>query len=180
MKNNKLKESLFESGILEEGSEKILAFKRIHRANYLKDYNKDYKQKTKRKALVFTNEEFDYLSEEAKRYDMKLSSFLKKIIFAYLSQSFVPLEKERLSALESLLRAVNNRIGNTLQFIELSGEFSQQNLEELKGAIRQVEYFVSESINNPPDLHKWLISHTNRDPLFLQNLLRTIAESINT
>jgi len=52
MKNNKLKESLFQSGVLEEGSEKILAFKKLHRKEYLKDFNKAYKQKTKRSSSL--------------------------------------------------------------------------------------------------------------------------------
>ena len=116
MKKHNLQHKLFESGLIEQGnSAKIEAFKKAYRADYAKTYNKEFDSKTKRKTLIFTPDEFAYLEAQAKANEMKLSPFLKALIFAYLNSTFISAEPQKLTEIETLLREINRRFGESIQ-----------------------------------------------------------------
>lgn len=179
MKNN-LQHKLFESGLIEEGdSAKINAFKKAYRADYAKTYNKDFQGKMKRKTLIFTPDEFEYLEAQAEQYQMKLSPFLKSLIFAYLNASFISTERETLTEIEALLREINRRIGESIQYIHLSETITVNDIQSLKMDIAELEKALSKSLQNPPRLEEWLKNHIEQDELFLPKLLRAIAYYLN-
>ena len=179
MKKNNLKQSLFDNGLIEEGnSDKIKAFKKAYRADYKQTYNKEYREKTVRKTLIFNEEEFSYLSEQAKKHQLKLSPFLKAVIFAYLDSSFVFPEKQTLSNIEQLLREINNRVAQSIQYIHLSRDIKIEDIQNLKQQISQVEFFVSNSLKNPPRLEIWISQQMKNDELFIPKLLQNIAKFI--
>ena len=146
MKKNHLQNQLFEQGLIEEGnSTKINAFKKAYRSSYAKKYNQNFRERTIRKTLIFTPEEFEYLQEQATLYQMKLSPFLKSLIFAYLKASFIHPEKEKLTEIELLLREINQRVAESIQYIHLSQEIKIKDIEALKMAIAGLEKSMSKT-----------------------------------
>ncbi len=180
MKNN-LQKELFKKGLIEEGdSAKINAFKKAYRADYAKDYNKEFNAKTVRKTLIFSPDEFKYLEEQSKIYKVKLSPFLKSLIFAYLNSSFIFPEKETLTEIENILREINRRIAESIQYIHLSQEIKTSDIESLKMAITELEKSVLATLKNPPRLEEWLKQQTEKDDLFLPQLLEKIAKFLTS
>jgi len=181
MKKNNLQNKLFDSGLIETGdSEKINAFKKAYRQDYAKQYNKDFNVKTKRKTLILTMEEFEYLEEQAKIYKMKLSPFLKLLIFSYLNSSFIFPEKETLTEIEHLLREINRRIATSIQYIHLSNEIKMSDIQSIKMDISELEKSISKTLKNPPRLEEWLNIQIVKDELFLPKLLKAIANYLNS
>ncbi len=181
MKNN-LQKKLFESGLIEDGdSAKINAFKQAHRADYARDYNTSFNAKTIRKTLIFTPDEFEYLEEQAKAYNYtQLSPFLKLLIFSYLNSSFIHPEKEILSEIEHLLREINRRIAESIQYIHLSREIKTSDIEAIKMDIAELEKSISSTLKNPPRLIEWLKHQIEKDEMFLPKLLKSIAHYLTT
>ena len=180
MKTNNLQSKLFESGFIEQGeTTAINGFKKAYRAAYAKDYNKDYDGKTKRKTLIFTPEEFEYLEAQAKHYQTKLSPFLKSLIFAYLNASFISIEQETLTEIEAQLREMNRRVSESVQYIHLSETINVNDIQSLKMDIAELEKALSKSLQHPPRLETWLESQIQKDELFLPKLLKAIASFLN-
>lgn len=178
MKKN-LRNSLFESGILNRNAEQIDAFKKEHRKKYQQDYNKDLAKKLKRKAILFTEEEFNYLLDQAKLHsNMKLAPFLREVIFAYLSGSFISPNKDSISNIEFLLRNIQNKVSNYSQHL-FKSELTLEDIQGLKNQIKELDDFTRKALNNPPRLETWLESQIENDELFLQKLLTTIAHYIS-
>lgn len=173
---NKLQNELFERGLIEEGdSDKINAFKKAYRSDYIQNFNKAFNAKTVRKTLIFTPEEFEYLEEQAKTYKMKLSPFLKLLIFSYLNASFIHPEQEILTDIEQLLREINRRIAESIQYIHLSQEIKASDIEAIKMNIAELEKSISGTLNNPPRLEEWLRQQIAKNDLFVPKLLESIA-----
>ncbi len=181
MKNN-LQKKLFESGLIEDGdTAKINAFKKAYRADYARDYNKDFNSKTIRKTLIFTPEEFQYLEEQAKaNNNTQLSPFLKLLIFSYLRATFIHPESERLTEIENILREINRRIAESIQYIHLSKEIKASDIEAIKMDIAELEKSLSSTLNNPPRLIEWLKHQIEKDEMFLPKLLKSIATYLTT
>ena len=177
MKKNKLQNELFKLGLIEEGnSEKIENFKKAYRSDYTKEYNKDFNARTKRKTLIFSFEEMEYLQEQADRYSMKLSPFIKAILFAYLNSSFVYPDQNKLTDIEKMLREINSIIGESVQYIHLSQNIKIEDIQSIKMNISALEKSLSNTIHNPPRLEEWLKSQIENDDMFLPRLLEAIAK----
>lgn len=177
MKKTNLQKKLFDSGLIEEGdSDKIIAFKKQYRSEYSKAYNQEYREKTVRKTLIFNTTEFDYLEAQAKVHKMKLSPFLKTVIFSYLEATFVFLDQDKLSAIETNLREINARIAQSIQYIHLSNEVSLNDIESLKLAVFDLEKSIKTTLNKPPRLETWIEDHQEKNSLFISKLLEVIAQ----
>ena len=172
-----LQQKLFDSGLIEKGTIKeIRAFKKEHRSEYSKEYNQAYREKTIRKTLIFSVSEFDYLETQAKAYKMKLSPFLKAVIFGYLQETFVFIEKETLTDIEALLREINGRVSQSIQYVHLSNEISLKDIETIKLAIFELEKSITKTLHQPPSLATWIQNHQEKDALFISKLLESIAQ----
>lgn len=175
-KRNKLQKELFARGLVEEGNtDKINLFKKAYRAKYAKEYNKEFVAKNSRKTLIFTPEEMEYLQEQAKKYQMKLSPFLKATIFAYLNSTFIFPEKDLLTNIEITLREINNRIAESIQYIHFSKTLTIEDIQQIKLQISQIEKSLSDNLKTPPSLENWLDSQVKKDEMFLPKLLKIIA-----
>lgn len=178
MKNN-LQQKLFESGLIEQGdSDKIEAFKKAHKTDYDQNYNKEYKTKTKKVRLTFTDEEKEYLNDLAKMYDVPLATLLKSSIFAYHNDTYIHLDDAEFENIEHFHREMERRISSTVRFIHTSEEIKKADLEELKMNQNELRKFVIQALRNPPRLEKWLDNHIEKDELFLPKLLETIASHL--
>lgn len=177
MNKSNLQQKLFDSGLIEKGDiVAINAFKKKHQSEYTKEYNTAYREKTVRKTLIFTISEFEYLEAQAKISKLKLSPFLKAIIFAYLKKTFVFLEKETLSDIEVLLREMNGRIAESIQYVHLSNEVSLKDIEQIKQSIFELEKSITQTLHHPPSLDFWIQNHQVNDNLFVSKLLESIAK----
>jgi len=176
---NKLKDSLFASGLIEEGSpDKIKAFKKQYHKNYASAYMKQYEKKTKRKTLVLSLSEFSFLQEQADERGLKLSIFLKECIFAYLESSFVVPSGKTLSNIESLLREINQRVAESIQYVHMNERIELSDIEKIKKRIHQLEFFISNTLDNPIRLENWISDRAENDKNFLPKLHRAIANYI--
>ncbi len=180
MTKNKLQNELFSSGLIEAGnSAKINAFKRAYRADYNRIQNKEYKKKTHRKRLTFTDEENEYLNSLARTYDnMPLATLLKASIFAYHNGTYIHTDKEKLTKIEYSLRDMNRRIAESIQYIHLSREIRTSDIEAIKLDISELEKSISTTLKTPPRLEQWLDQMVVQDELFIPKLLRAVAEHL--
>ena len=175
MKNN-LRDSLFSSGLIEEGNpDKIAQFKKDYAKNYANSYQKKYDKENKRKTLIFSPKEFAFLQDKAQHYGLKLSPFLKSIIFAYLQSSFVFPDEKTLSSIEVLLREINQRVAESIQYVHMSKTLELSDIEQLKKRIQHLEFFISETLNNPPRLENWIESQVEKDDQFIAKLLQALS-----
>ncbi len=175
MSTSNLQDKLFASGLVEKGdAELIQKFKQQHRKVYEKQRDKGYALTKKRKTLIFSNEEFAYLETEAKKYDLKLSPFLKAAIFAYLEQTFVFPDQETICQIERNQQDLNNRIAQTIQYVHLSANVTYEDIDGVLKEIKKLEILLT-GLQNPLSLHQWLESQIKRDRTFISKLLRVIA-----
>lgn len=172
-----LQQKLFDSGLIEKGTIKeIAAFKKRHRTEYVKQYNSAFSTDKKQKLLVFTLDEFQQLETLSKQYKMKLSPFIKASIFAYHNNSYIPIDKHKISDIEALLREINGRISQSIQYVHLSNEISLKDLESIKQAIFELEKSIAQTLHQPPSLEVWLKNQQAKDEQFISTLLESIAQ----
>lgn len=177
MKKSNLQQELFDSGLIEEGNaEKIEAFKKKHRADYMKSYNQNFSKDKKQKLMVFTMEEFQELETLAKKYNMKLSPFIKASTFAYHQNQYIPIEEYKISEIESILREINSRIASSIQYIHLSEQIYIKDIENIKQSLFKLERNIAHILSNPPRLDTWIANNLQKDDLFLTKLLESIAQ----
>ncbi len=176
--NKNLRDSIFESGILEGNTDQLNEFKKEFRRAYKKQYNKKYtSSKTKKKALTFTPEEWEYLEEQSKKYNMRMATFLKSLIFAYLSSTFIHQDEESISNIEYLLRQIQNKLSGIAPHL-FTTESGLMELQELKNQIRVLDDFVREALI-PKRLDVFIDSNLSKDSMFLQKLLSAVAKHIS-
>ncbi|MFC2110423.1 hypothetical protein ACFLSU_07635 [Bacteroidota bacterium] len=177
MKKTNLQQKLFDNGLIEEGDiDKIDNFKKQYRSEYSKAYNQEYREKTIRKTLLFNTSEFDYLEAQAKVHKMKLSPFLKAVIFSYLESTFIFIGKDKLSTIETILREINGRIAQSIQYVHLSNEVSLRDIEALKVAVFDLEKSIKTTLNSPPKIETWIEDNHEKNGLFVSKLLESIAQ----
>lgn len=176
--NSNLRNSLFESGILDNGSsDDIRAFKETHRKKYLSEYNKDYNKRTVRKTIILSPDEMTYLQEKAKDYQAKnLSDFLRNVLFAYLDQSYIFPQPEQVTRIEDLLIDIQNRITQTLMYVHMSERIGVADIEQIKQQIRTVEIHIEQALKKPLPLHDFIEKEIGKDKHFLQRLMRIISQ----
>jgi hypothetical protein len=177
---NSLQKKLWESGLFEQGdSSKIEDFKKTHRKDYLKKYNQEYREQTKRKSLNFTQDEFSFLEEEAEKYNYKqLAPFLKDILFAYLNESFINPDKNAIDEITHTLREINNAINESLKYVHLSQDVTLNDIQLIKQNISQIETSIERTLSSPPNLSKWIDKQQEKDADFISKLLKTLSNKI--
>jgi len=177
---NRLRDNLFSSGLIEEGdSQKIRDFKTKYQKEQSAAYMKEYQKKNKRKTLVFSPEQFTYLQNQANKHNMKLSPFLSAVIFAYLESSFVFPDEKSLSSIEMLLREINQRVAESIQYVHMSQTVELSDLEQIKKRIQSLEYYISETLGNPPRLENWIEDQVKKDDMFLPKIHRAIGNYLS-
>lgn len=84
----------------------------MDRREYLKEYRKEYKDRTKRVSLTFSNGEYSAFEKAAKASGMKPASFIKSMADQSLhNQIKLPDDiEERLDAISRLARSVANNM----------------------------------------------------------------------
>lgn len=107
---------------------------------------------------------------------MKFTPFIKAIAYAYLQETVVFMEKEKLTEIETILREINARIAESIQYVHLSEKVSLKDIETLKTAIFKLEKSIAKEIHQPPRLNVWIGNYQKRDPLFISKLLKSIAK----
>lgn len=179
-KEKTLRQSLFDSGVLEHGKQAIEAFKIEHQKRYKKEYNSEFRSRTIRKTLTYSEEEISFLKEEAKKHNMKLAPFIKLAAFSYLTQSFIFPDERSLSDIEKLLRNINNTVNQVIPFAAMQQNIDLKDLQELKDSIRSLEEFMRDKLENPSSLAEWLEERLAKEGEgFLAKLLQEISKHIS-
>lgn len=173
-----LRNSLFDSGILDTASKTELeAFKESHRKRYLSEYNAEYYKKKVRKTIILSYDEMEYLKKKAKDYQAKnLSDFMRSVLFAYLDQSYIFPQADQITRIEDLLIGIQNRITQTILYIDQAGRVGVADIEQVKQQIRSLEIHLEQVLKKPLPLHDFIAREVERDRHFLQRLMRIISQ----
>ena len=80
------------------------------RRAYMRAYQKKLRQKRKRLELSLDPDDYVRLKKEADRHGMKLATFTREAVFAYLNQEFILPNPEQVRELELAFRQIGNNI----------------------------------------------------------------------
>lgn len=175
----KLKDRLFDEGVLEKNSAKIFAFKNQHRKEYQKSKHQEYAKKQHRKTLLFTKAEFARLQTEATNYHLKLSPFLKACIFSTLDQIYLCPDEQTIREIENSIRFCENQL-TALFTLTQQPHHSKDEFEAAKKHLQQLERRLSQILRHPPTLDHWLQTQHQNSAKFLPALLQSVAQLLTS
>lgn len=118
-------EYLEEQGVLEKDDETIKAAKKKYWKMYKKAYGKWYSREYPGCFVRFTSDEFDEVSEQASREEIKPQTFIRNAVFWYLANSGQELiSSTDIDNLQESLRAVLSRSDDMFTKDELVQELA--------------------------------------------------------
>lgn len=150
--------------------------KKKHRKEYLKRKHQEYKLKWKKETIRFTHQEFAELTEISERYGLKRAPFLKACIFAYIHDTFITPDTTQIRIIESKINQIAQSINESVRYIHLNQNIRLADVEEIKQQLQQLEWNLSETFNNPPNLKSWIVDQINKDDLFVLKLKEILKE----
>lgn len=160
------------SGILTWGTEEdIKAAKKLYRRAYQRAYKKQKRAKRPEVTCSFSQDEHQYLSQMAKRYEMTLARFIRATSLAYLDQIYLVPVPSKVARLEQIL----SQYQNTLE--KLAQEAARQpNAPAFKlygilaNHLHKVESTVSQYLRYPHSLDGLLKHAIKSKPAFRAKL----------
>lgn len=171
-----LKEYLFASGILENGTtEEIIAAKKEYRKQYIKRKKQEYKQSRTITTLSFHNDEMKIFVEKAQAYDMRLPQFLKACINAYLEQIFVLPNADEVQHIELLLLKIGNNINQVTRLCNRLSIPPDQAIKEVYQLLQQLDTELTELFRKPKNIENIIVEGLQNQPSFLPRL-QTIVD----
>jgi len=179
MKKETLQSELFRRGLIENGDPlAIEKFKKERHRKNAKAYNKEYLKDKKSKSLVFSQKEYEKIVELAQKYEMPEATFLKACIFGYINSVYISPDKETIMSISNHLLDIKNAVLQSVSLLHMRQDVNYTDLQAITQQIADLEFFITNTLKNPPRLSTWLQKHVEQDEQFLSNLLRTISDHL--
>lgn len=172
-----LKAYLFESGILEQGTqEEIAAAKKTYRRQYLKRKKEEYRARHQTISLSFTNEDAKELAQKASTYEMRLPAFIKACVYAYLEQIFVLPNEAEVQKIELLLRQIGNNVNQITRLCNRLSVSPETALCDIHGLLQKLDGDLTELFRRPKSVEILLIEGLKQHPQFIHRLQKIIDQ----
>lgn len=147
-------------GVLERGNdEEIKLAKKAYRKQYFTLHKRKIRAKRKEFTIGFTNDEGELLKlmHTASMHKMKVSSFLKSAVMAYIDKTYVVPDSYQIAEIEQALSQCLNEIQTFVKQKERFNFQREYKYERIEKRIMQLESDIHAILRNPytlPELVK--------------------------
>lgn len=119
------------------------------RRAYMRQYQKELRTRRKRLELSLDPEDYDRLKQEAQRHDMKLATFTREAVFAYLDSQYILPNPEQVRELELALRQIGNDISQIAHYANSRESEQQIDLPAIGRLLAKLEEEISQALRHP-------------------------------
>jgi len=154
MKSETLEKFLQQHGINENSSpEKVAETKSLYHKNYQKLYKQKRRKTLKYLRLELPQSDFDIIEKMAKRHQMKVATFARQSIFAYLSQRYLIPQTGELHQLKMEIRKIGTNLNQVARKVnqEQYPDY-YQTVFNLKENVNELEQLIKSKFENPPNM----------------------------
>lgn len=148
------------SGVLERGiDEEIKQAKKAYRKQYFTLHKRKIRAKRKEYTISFSNENGELLKlvYTASKHKMKITSFLKSAVMAYIDKTYVVPDRYQIAEIEQALSQCLNEIQTMVKQKERFNFQQEYKYERIEKRIIQLESDIHTILRNPftiPELIK--------------------------
>lgn len=146
------------------------------RRAYMREYQRVLRQKRKRLEVSLTVDDYDRLRLTAEDHGMKVATFAKATMLAYLDERFVLPDPERVADLELAIRRLTTEVNRLSRRTDPPGEGGPLDVADLNERLQTLEDAVSLALRDPPPLLELVEFHAQRDPRFAALLRRRLGD----
>lgn len=173
-KISKLRLHLDALGLLENGTEEEIAVvKRAYRKQYLLDYKRAQRLAQKEYPVLLSKEngEYETIAKAARRHRLSISAFLRVSALAYLTQTFITIDPQRLAQLEMMLAACVNEIRSMAQLKSRQHWLYDQKYINMEERIKRLEVDIRDLLKNPPHIEAYVRKASPEEKVRILHLL---------
>ena len=140
--------------------------KQEYRKEYKRKWKQERKQKVKAVSVEFHTVEYKQIQIEAKIHSIKVASFVKKGVQAYMNKTYINPTEEKVNRIHMLLKMMIIHIEDLIEDDKPLGSYLL--------ALQQLEHDIRVYLNSPPELYNYLARHLTKNPNYKEELLRLI------
>ncbi len=139
---------LAECGVLENGTEEqIKAARKAYKKKYILAYKRKQRGELKEITVLLNKEESAKVSEQAKKHQLTVVSFLKTAALAYLEKKYIVPNKEQVAHIEQTLIQILNEIQVIAKRNKILFGLNPLSIER---RINRMEAVINDTLRNPP------------------------------
>ncbi|MCB0515549.1 MAG: hypothetical protein KDD49_05745 [Bacteroidetes bacterium] len=157
-------------------AEQVAKLKQAYRKLYRKAYHEENKPETV--TLYLTKEEKQLLFKHAKKHHLKLATFAREAVLAYVQQQYVVPDKEQYHDLIAEINAIGHNINQVVRLMHLTGQPAQY-YDQLRIQFAELEAEVTEFTGSPPSLDEFLrtaLQDPDRKDFIIEQLKQLIHD----
>lgn len=157
-------------GKLDASLEELAQLKKAYRAEYLKSYKKEARLLKKEYSLCFDKYEAGRIRRAAKDHELHESTFLRKIIIAYLDNAYVVRDKAMLDRIMQMLMHCEEMVRKVAQSDKGAWYKADRRYEELLLSITEIKNWIAAEFAKPPLLLDEIRKAIRENPRFIELL----------
>ncbi len=173
-------EYLFNSGVLENGTEEDIAeAKKAYRKKYLRAKKEEYKQTRIRKEILLLPKEYSLLCKAAQKMGLKIAPYIKQAALSYTKKEFLLPSDSKVHDLEIAIRRIGNNINQVSFYVNYHKTVSQNEINALQYHLNQLEEEISKHFREPKDLLEIIKLKIDENSSFLREIQCVISQHLN-
>ncbi len=167
-------------GVLERGNdEEIKQAKKAYRKQYFTLHKRKVRAKRKEYTIGFSDENGEQLklAYTARQHKMKVTSFLKSAVMAYIDKTYIVPDKYQIAEIEQVLAQCLNEIQAMVKQKERFSFQREFKYERIEKRIMQLETDIHFILRNPYTLEELVKKETKENPKLKEELLSLLTQS---
>jgi hypothetical protein len=120
--------------------------------NKQKIYREKYRSDKRRKEIMFTKTEYQYIERKSKDYSRPVSEFLKECVFNYLNNRYMVHDPNLYRAILLEIRRIGTNINQITKIANTNKKINTAETMQLSRGVKEIESLVKNSLQNPPEL----------------------------
>lgn len=172
---------LEQAGVLVNGDEEqIKAAKKIYRKKYLLEYKRWQRKNKPEFTIQFSMEygEYPKIQIAAAEHKMKIPGFIKAVVFAYLSKTYLTPNREEIVRLEQNLAQIANEIRSLCSRKALWAN-PEERYQRIEKQVERLNQELSNALRNPQTVEEMVTAAINQNPVLRESLLAILTSNDN-
>jgi hypothetical protein len=173
-KKSKIWEYLNALGVLERGNEEeIKAAKKAYRRDYFLNYRRKQREKNPEFVVSLSKNKGEYsiISLAAKSHKMKITTFIRTAVLAYIGKTYIVPDKYQLAQLEQLLAQCLNEVQILVSKKENIFWDKENKIKNIEERIEKLEKEICVVLKQPLSIEETVIKEINSRPALREQLL---------